>query len=86
MHRLFRGLSAAASLKLREQRRVGADGHLFRGLSAAASLKHRKGRRRSAIRRLFRGLSAAASLKPLRCMRGQGRECASSAASVPRPH
>ena len=62
---LFRGLSAAASLK----RRVAWDAdlrelRLFRGLSAAASLKPGLDRRcRRCPRHLFRGLSAAASLK-----------------------
>ena len=63
---LFRGLSAAASLK----RRVAWDAdlrelRLFRGLSAAASLKPRHAPDARAGRLLFRGLSAAASLKPI---------------------
>ena len=62
---LFRGLSAAASLKLRAFSPIlRGSSLLFRGLSAAASLKPPGGR---AVDHdsddLFRGLSAAASLK-----------------------
>src|SRR5581483_10947357 len=85
---LFRGLTAAASLKLDNSTvHLNAKRRLFRGLTAAASLKPSMPRTDwQPPSPLFRGLTAAASLKPrLGVLRGLPRQ-GSSAASPPRPH
>src|SRR5581483_798488 len=82
---LFRGLTAAASLK--QEVLVDADqAHvvLFRGLTAAASLKLQGGARAlDKVVELFRGLTAAASLKRAANHAACG---GSRRPALPRPH
>ncbi len=87
-HHVFRGITAAASLKLRMVRFVvNAVPVVFRGITAAASLK-RLLRCRSSLfgLRVFRGITAAASLKRAAAGMSLSPTYLSSAASLPRPH
>src|SRR5579875_546894 len=65
---VFRGITAAASLKHRGGACGGAYGSVFRGITAAASLKRLAGTSGQYRRvEVFRGITAAASLKLLAC-------------------
>ena len=87
VYMVFRGLSAAASLKPAQAALVTARSPSLprpqcRGLIEAAA----GGGGHEPAHPLFRGVCAAASLKRHRDRRADGQGRPSSAASVPRPH
>ena len=85
--RVFRGFTAAASLKEPINAEFGEVACVFRGFTAAASLKGREdARRMEELAEVFRGFTAAASLKgeSVRSTLEEIREF--SAVSPPRPH